>query len=86
MILKQRSTVLDPFLLKFVCHHFDSKPLRWTLRLFGLWSHEVVIRPADNVKPEPVPDSSFALHLDRLVSPVAVNRSNAIRDVVRRGR
>lgn len=84
MILRQRSTFLDPFLLKFVCHHFDSRPLRWVLKLFGLWSQEV--RANDRAtKPERIA-VSFPIHLNRYVSTVPVNKAVDVRSSTRENR
>ena len=85
MILRQRSTFLDPFLLKFVCHHFDSRLLRWALKLFGLWNQE--IRPSDRAAmPETAPNASFPIHLEHYVSPIIVNKVGGTRDLARRHR
>ncbi|MBI2954070.1 MAG: hypothetical protein HYY30_07135 [Chloroflexi bacterium] len=87
MILRQKSTSLDPFLLKFVCHHFDSKPLRWMLRLFGLWIQKAQVD--DSTKREPLARALFAIHLDRnirLVNPIPISKIEHVKGFKRNGR
>ncbi len=84
MILMQRSTAIDPFLLKFVCHHFDSRPLRWLLRLFRLWNEEV--KPQASTRPEMASDAPVSIRLGHFVSPITVRKVDGTRDVERRRR
>lgn len=92
MIIRQKSTFLDPFLLKFVCHHFDSRPLRWAFKLFGLWNQEVInqgiTRDERDVVTEVTGRASvpIGLHLDRYASPVIVTRTSASRSPTRHRR
>ena len=84
MILVQRSTALDPFLLKFVCHHFDSRPLRWLLKLFRLWNEEV--KSQTKTRTEMAPEAPVPMRLEHFVSPVAVRKVDGVRNAVRRRR
>lgn len=86
MIIQQKSTFLDSFLLKVVCHHFDSKPLRLVLKMFGLWNHEVNEFDTRSKKSHTVHHFSLPIHLERIPILVPIGKSHGTANSIRRPR
>ncbi len=84
MIIKQRSTFVDPFLLKVVCPNLDSRPLRWLLNRLGMWNQEA--RWENESNRHHFSEIASPITLPRVLSPVAVRKLDGSRGTTRRRR